>query len=490
MMFSKQKLFFLALIIKIAFAGEEDLDVKWHSQFYIHCLLAAVCVVMAALAAGLTMGLLSLDALSLKIVQETDVRDCQSMTERKELLEEKKLAAKVLPLVSRHHLLLVTLLLLNSIANEALPLFLDRVVPSWLAIIISVSFVLVFGEIIPSALFTGPNGLKISASLTWIVWMFMTLFFVLAWPISKLLDALLGVDHLGRYNRPELKALIKLHVDNQIGKVSSKYQSPQLSNGDDDEDESSHDGGLSLEEANIVHGALELKSLPAKDTLIPLHKVFMLSTDDLLDTETMARMIASGHSRVPVYEHHPHNIRGLLLVKKLIVLDPEDKRKVGSLGFRLPICVGMDEDLLSILREFMSGKSHLAIVTNKPKTVMSCLRTGAQIPCSVHMAGILTLEDVLERLLKKGIEDETDKYTVGQQMSDANWRKRRITKLKSLAKRTLQDRNDKLSASVGSGIGDFFMEAPAKLKSPRVHDFEEKVANRKLNANESTPLLS
>ena len=40
-------------------------------------------------------------------------------------------------------------------ANEALPLFLDKIVPSWLAIILSVTFVLFFGEIIPSSLFTG-----------------------------------------------------------------------------------------------------------------------------------------------------------------------------------------------------------------------------------------------------------------------------------------------------------------------------------------------
>jgi len=32
----------------------------------------------------------------------------------------------VLPLIQRHHYLLVTLLLYNSAANETLPLFLDR----------------------------------------------------------------------------------------------------------------------------------------------------------------------------------------------------------------------------------------------------------------------------------------------------------------------------------------------------------------------------
>ena len=48
-----------------------------------------------------------------------------------------------------HHWLLVTLLLSNAIALEALPLFLDAVVPSAYAILIAVICVLICGEIIP-----------------------------------------------------------------------------------------------------------------------------------------------------------------------------------------------------------------------------------------------------------------------------------------------------------------------------------------------------
>lgn len=38
---------------------------------------------------------------------------------------------QVIPLIKRHHLLLVTLLLFNATANEALPLFLDGLLPQW-----------------------------------------------------------------------------------------------------------------------------------------------------------------------------------------------------------------------------------------------------------------------------------------------------------------------------------------------------------------------
>ena len=39
----------------------------------------------------------------------------------------------------------------NALAMEALPLFLDRMVPEFLAIMLSVSFVLIFGEVVPQA---------------------------------------------------------------------------------------------------------------------------------------------------------------------------------------------------------------------------------------------------------------------------------------------------------------------------------------------------
>lgn len=90
--------------------GEKDI---WF--LLAHALCALACVAVAALAAGLTMGLLSLDPLLLLI------RMRAGSTE-----EEKQQAATLLPIVKQHHLLLVTLLLLNSIANEALPLFLVR----------------------------------------------------------------------------------------------------------------------------------------------------------------------------------------------------------------------------------------------------------------------------------------------------------------------------------------------------------------------------
>ena len=60
---------------------------------------------------------------------------------------------RILPLVKRHHLLLVTLLIGNALAMEALPIFLDRIVHPALAILLSVTAVLFFGEYVDSRSF-------------------------------------------------------------------------------------------------------------------------------------------------------------------------------------------------------------------------------------------------------------------------------------------------------------------------------------------------
>ena len=94
---------------------------------------------------------------------------------------------------------------------EALPIFLDSLVPSYLAIIISVTAVLFFGEIIPQAVCTGPNQIKIAACISPVTLGLMYLSFPISYPISLLLDILLGKHSKSRFLNTDLKALVELH---------------------------------------------------------------------------------------------------------------------------------------------------------------------------------------------------------------------------------------------------------------------------------------
>ncbi|PHT50138.1 DUF21 domain-containing protein [Capsicum baccatum] len=88
--------------------------------------------------------------------------------------------------------------------DTSLPIFLDKLVPSLVAILVSVTLILMFGEIIPQSICTR-YGLTIGATVAPLVQLFLWLFFPIAYPISKVLDWMLGKGHTALLQRAELK---------------------------------------------------------------------------------------------------------------------------------------------------------------------------------------------------------------------------------------------------------------------------------------------
>jgi len=335
------------------------------SLFWIYLGVYIFLMLFAGLMSGLTLGLLSLDGNQLKVLQAAGKE------------KEKKYARRIVPLIKRHHLLLVTLLLANAGAVEAMPIFMDKITNPVLAILVSVTAVLIFGEIIPQAL-CSRYGLAIGYYLSPLVYFLMFIFFIVAWPISKLLDCLLGENHATYFRRAELKALVDLHQ-----------------RADTLEDEEP----LTIDEALIIQGALDLKNKTAKDALIPLENVVMLGVDDVLDENTMDLILNAGHSRVPVHEKSSGKIVGILLVKSIIKLSPKDSTPVHTqMNSDAFLTFQQSEPLYNILNAFQTGKSHMCIVNKDDGS-------GEE-----HIVGILTLEDVIEEILQEEIIDETDKY--------------------------------------------------------------------------------
>lgn len=58
---------------------------------------------------------------------------------------ERRRAAKLLPLVSRPHWLLCTLVMCNAACMETLPIFLDKLLDPLAAVLLSVTAILLFG---------------------------------------------------------------------------------------------------------------------------------------------------------------------------------------------------------------------------------------------------------------------------------------------------------------------------------------------------------
>jgi len=288
---------------------------------------------------------------------------------------KKKYCKKIIPLVSQHHLLLVTLLLANAAAMETLPIFLDRLVPSYLAIILSVTLILFFGEVIPQAI-CSRYGLAIGYYIHWLMWALIVICFVLAYPVSKILDCILGDEQLNFYRIAELKQLVELH---RLEDKTKGEQGPPLS----------------TDEVRIINSALSMREKVCDNTVYtPLEKVWSLPTTAILDHETIEKIHATGHSRVPVYRKKKTHIIGIILVKDLVCLNPDDKIPLEQIDLVIIPQVTSNTPLYDLLNHFRKGKSHMALVLDSQDFTT--------------VLGLVTLEDIIEELLAVEILDEQD----------------------------------------------------------------------------------
>ena len=323
-------------------------------------------MLFAGMMSGLTVGMMSLDELDLEI-------KLNSGTEL-----EKAQAKKVIPIISQHHLLLVTLLVANAAAMETLPLLLDSMFNIYIAIILSVTFVLAFGEVIPQALCTGPDQLRIASKLIPVVRFVMIIFFPVSYPIAKILDCFLGSQHGKKFKNDDLKALVSLH----------------------EVTDSANKSGLGKGQVNIIHGAIDLHKEIVESHMIPLNKVFMLKADSVLDKKLLGEIIEKGYSRVPIYEGDSiENIIGILHIKKLVAIKEGIRLDNPKIKLRSPVYVHPNVSVLDLLGIFQEGKGHMALVSKQPE---------GSLEKNFPLLGVITLEDVMELLLKTDIMDEDD----------------------------------------------------------------------------------
>jgi metal transporter CNNM len=127
--------------------------------------------------------------------------------------------------------------------------------------------------------------------------------------------------------------------------------------------------------------------------MTPRTAVKTLENTQKLDDKTINTISRLGHSRIPVYEKDRNNIVGILYVKDLIINTLKNKT-AGDLARENVIFVDDKKPLDDLLNAFKKTKNHLFIVLNEFNEV----------------AGIVTIEDVLEEILGVEIVDEYDRH--------------------------------------------------------------------------------
>jgi magnesium and cobalt transporter len=139
----------------------------------------------------------------------------------------------------------------------------------------------------------------------------------------------------------------------------------------------------------MLEGVLRMADLTAGDVMVAAPRMDLLDIDAAYD-DVLHAVIATGHSRFPVYEGARENVIGILMAKDLLKLQRAPELNLRTL-LRPAVFVPESKGLNDLLRDFRSNRNHLAIVIDEFGST----------------AGLITIEDVLEEIVGE-IEDEFD----------------------------------------------------------------------------------
>nr|POE79171.1 duf21 domain-containing protein [Quercus suber] len=337
------------------------------SEFFIHILIIVLLVMFAGMMSGLTLGLMSMSLVDLEVLAKSGTP------------KDRKHAAKILPVVKNQHLLLCTLLICNAAAMETLPIFLDHLVTAWGAILISVTLILLFGEIIPQSV-CSRYGLAIGAAVAPVVRVLVFICFPVAYPISKLLDYLLGHGHVALFRRAELKTLVNMH-GNEVKNLLTIHP-----------------------EEEVPVKSVTIRRIPRVPETMPLY--------DILNE------FQKGHSHMAVVVRR---------YKTAVEQTPSSplENQVKDMKIHIDGDMSSKERILKSKRSLQKWKSFSNSMNNSYKSGSRSKKWSKDIysdilqidgsplpkqPEEEEAVGIITMEDLIEELLQEEIFDETDHH--------------------------------------------------------------------------------
>jgi CBS domain containing-hemolysin-like protein len=213
-------------------------------------------------------------------------------------------------------------------------------------------------------------GLRLAASLL----PFEYLFWPLAAPLAKLSSAIAR-----RVEEPQAH-------DPDVASAEVEYLV----------DEVERSGVVGSDPAEIIRNVLEFEDLRATDVMIPRARIEGIELSTSL-ADVRQQVAESGHSRYPVYEGQLDNVVGLLYAKDVFKLDVDPApgeavpQVLKDVVRRNVIFVAETQKLVTLLKEMRQKRQHLAVVVDE----------------FGGMAGIVTLEDVIEEIVGD-IKDEHD----------------------------------------------------------------------------------
>lgn len=173
------------------------------------------------------------------------------------------------------------------------------------------------------------------------------------------------------------------------------------------------EGVFAQTESHLINNLLQFNSVQASDVMTPRTVVIRVE-----ETKTIAAFYEANKdlrfSRIPVYEKdHQDHIQGFILKTELLqkMLSNEGDQPVSSI-LRPISMIKESYPIPNLFNDFLEKSEHISVVVDE----------------FGGMAGIVTMEDVIETMLGKEIIDEMDNTEDMRELARLRWKKR-ATKL-------------------------------------------------------------
>ena len=156
--------------------------------------------------------------------------------------------------------------------------------------------------------------------------------------------------------------------------------------------EAREEGEVEKEEGSMLLSVLRLDDLQVDDIMTPRTDIICSPASSTI-AEVVERILATGHSRIPIYRDNHDNIVGIVHAKDLLrhAMNPPLRDAPVTEMMHMPFFVPETKNALDLLHDFRVRKKHLAVILDEYGGT----------------AGIVTIEDIIEQIVGD-IEDEHD----------------------------------------------------------------------------------
>ncbi len=151
-------------------------------------------------------------------------------------------------------------------------------------------------------------------------------------------------------------------------------------------------GDIKQFQESVIENILSLDTTTVKDVMTPRTVIFSLS--EHLNLEEVGQQSTEWeHSRFPVYDEDMEDIVGIVLTRELFMALAAGKKALSLTELMRPVHFVVETAKLNdVLMEFMGSREKLFVVLDEYG----------------GLAGLISLEDILEEILGREIMDESD----------------------------------------------------------------------------------